>query len=585
MENATQGLAALISPRSVAVIGASSDPSRIGGRPIAYYLQGGFEGALYPVNPARKDVQGVPAFPDLDAIPGAVDFALLAIPAAAIPEAIEACGRKGVRAVLIFSAGFAEIGDEGAALQADIMARARSHGIRVLGPNCLGLFNAHIGHCPTFTSALQDGNMPAGRVGLITQSGAYGTHLLNMARARRIGVGIWISTGNEADVTVPGCMEYLIESGEVDAIACYMEAVNDRDTFLRALDKARRARKPVTIMKVGTSEIGAEAAQSHTASLVGSDESFNAALHRFGAQRAATTEEMLDMLYAASLSPLPEGRKLGILTVSGGAGVLMADAAAACGLSVPPMPKAAQQLLLRSNPLSSPRNPIDVTAHALNDFGIVSDSLTAMCEQGGYDMLAAFFTSWTASPVLGPRIRDAVRDGLRGQAAKPFAMVCQAGADMLASYEADGLMTFEDPSRAIRALSRLARFAEAFDRYSGPHELPEIGADAMLPGQAVGEHEAKRILARAGIAVLPEELAPDAGAAAQAAAGLGFPVAMKIASPDIVHKTEVGGVALDLGDRAAVERAAEAMLATLAQKAPDARIEGFLVSPMAGEGV
>jgi acyl-CoA synthetase (NDP forming) len=248
MENATKGLGALISPRSVAVIGASSDPSRIGGRPIAYYLQGGFDGALYPVNPARKEVQGVPAFPDLDAIPGPVDFALLAIPAAAIPEAIEACGRKGVRAVLIFSAGFAEIGAEGAVLQADIMTRARSHGIRVLGPNCLGLFNAHIGHCPTFTSALQDGNMPPGRVGLITQSGAYGTHLLNMARTRRIGVGIWISTGNEADVTVPACMEYLIDSGKVDAIGCYMEAVNDRDTFLRALDKARRARKPVTIM-------------------------------------------------------------------------------------------------------------------------------------------------------------------------------------------------------------------------------------------------------------------------------------------------------------------------------------------------
>jgi acyl-CoA synthetase (NDP forming) len=164
-------------------------------------------------------------------------------------------------------------------------------------------------------------------------------------------------------------------------------------------------------------------------------------------------------------------------------------------------------------------------------------------------------------------------------------MVCQADADMLASYEADGLMTFEDPSRAIRALSRLARFAEAFDQDAGQQQLPEIGADAILPGEAVGEHEAKRILARAGIAVLPEELAPDPRAAAQAAARLGFPVAMKIASPDILHKTEVGGVALNLGDVEAVENAAEAMLATLAQKAPDARIEGFLLSPMAGEGV
>ncbi len=578
------GLEALISPKSVAIVGASSDPARIGGRPIAYYLSAGYSGSLYPVNPGRSEVQGIPAFPDLDAVPGPVDFALLAIPAKAIPEAIDACGRKGVRAVLIFSAGFAETGAQGALLQAEMLATARSHGIRILGPNCLGLYNANIGHCPTFTSALQDGPPVRGRTGLITQSGAYGTHLLNMARARRIGVGIWVSTGNEADVTVPECMEYLIDAGEVDALGCYMEAVNDRDTFLRALDKARRARIPVTIMKVGVSEIGAEAAHSHTASLVGSDDSFDAALAQFGALRARTTEEMLDTLYAASLAPLPTGRKLGILTVSGGAGVLMADAAASEGLTVPPMPEAAQRRLQERNPLSSPRNPIDITAHALNDFGLVSDNLTAMFEDGGYDMMTAFFTAWTASPTLGPKVHQAVMDGLRGQPRKPVAVICQGDASVFASYEEHGLLVFEDPSRAIHALGQLARFADAFDRPDDPSDLPQLG-DVVLPAGTVGEYEAKRILAKAGVPVLPEEIAADPQSAGEAAARLGFPVAMKIASPDIQHKTEVGGVALDLADADAVTRAATAMLASVAEKAPGARIEGFLISPMAGDGV
>lgn len=579
------GLSALLAPRSVAVIGASADPGRIGGRPIDYYNRAGFSGALYPVNPTRSEVQGRTAYPDIASIPDSVDFALLAIPAHSVSEAIEACGAKGVKAALIFSAGFAEIGKAGAALQADVLARARRAGIRILGPNCLGLFNARLGHCPTFSSFLQEAPPEAGAVAMVTQSGAYGTHLLNMARARRIGVGTWVSTGNEADITVSEVLEHLVASDEVATVACYMEAVNDRDRFFRALEKARRAAKPVAIMKVGASEVGAQAARSHTASLAGSDESFEAALRRFGALRARTTEEMLDIVYAASIAPLPKGRRLGILTVSGGAGVLMADAAEAEGLDLPPLPDTAQRRLVERNPLSSPRNPIDITAQALNDFGLVSENLTVMQEDGGYDMLASFFTSWTASPVLGPKLRKAILDGLEGHERKPCALICQGDDTVLSSYEQEGLLVFEDPSRAIRALAHLARFAEASSAGPSPDPLPDIGTVAVLPGVAVGERQAKAILAAAGIPVLPEELARDPEQAAAAAARLGFPVAMKIASPDILHKTEVGGVNLGLGDADAVRKAAEAMLSSVSEKAPKAAIEGFLVSPMAGGGV
>jgi len=580
------GIEALLSPRSVAVVGASTDPNRIGGRPMDYYNRAGFTGALYPVNPTRKEVQGHTAYPDIASLPGPVDFALLAIPAPGIAEAIDACAQKDVKAALIFSAGFAEVGAEGATLQADIVARARRAGIRILGPNCLGMFNAEIGHCPTFSSALQEGPPEKGRIAMVTQSGAYGTHLLNMARARRMKVGTWISTGNEADITLAECLEYLVDSDEVDTIACYMEAVNDRDRFFRALEKARANRKLVTIIKVGTSAAGAEAAQSHTASLAGSDESVEAVLRHFGIPRARTTEEMLDIVYAASLAPPPKGRKLGILTISGGAGVLMADAAETAGLTTPPMPEAAQQKLLARNPLSSPRNPIDVTAHALNDFPLVSENLQSMSVDGGYDMLISFFTSWTASPVLGPKVQKAVLDGLTGQPKKPVVVVCQGSDAVMASYEAHDILTFEDPSRAIRALGHLADFAEAANAPAGnPRDLPAIPADVTLPAEHVDERQAKQILAAAGINALPEEFAATPEAAADAAARIGFPVALKIVSPDITHKTEVGGVALGLADADAVRVEAAAMLARMRDKASGARIEGLLVTAMATDGV
>ena len=578
---AAPGLRALLAPRSVAVVGASSDPGRIGGRPIAYALRGGFEGTLYPVNPARETVQGLRAYPDLASIPGEVEFALLAVPAAALEGVLDACAAKGVGAAVVFSAGFAETGARGAALQGRLVAKARAAGIRLLGPNCLGLYNAAVGHCPTFTSFLQDGPPPPGRVGLITQSGAFGTHLLNMARARRIGVGLWASTGNEADVTVAELLEHVAQTGELDAVGCYMEGVNDRPRFLRALALARERGVPVAVMKVGTSDVGAEAARSHTASLAGSDAAFEAALARHGAARARTTEELLDILYAASVAPLPKGRRLAIVTVSGGAGVLMADAAAEHGLEVPPLPDGARARLLEDNPLCGARNPVDVTAHALNEPSLIGRALEVVSGSGAADMTAAFFTSWTASPTMGPPIREAVRAALREDA--PFALVCQGDDATLGAYEDEGCLVFEDPARAIRALAHLARFAEAMGREEAPDPVPEVAV--RLGARPLGEAEAKAALARAGIEVPPEAVAGDPAGAAEAAARLGFPVALKVVSPDLPHKTEVGGVALGLADAAAVEAEAAAMLARVGEAAPDARIEGLLVSRMTGEGV
>jgi len=577
-------LAALFEPNSVAIIGASANAERIGGRPISYYIKAGFKGKLYPVNPNRDEIQGLKCYPDISAIPGEVDLAVLAIASTAVAAAVTACGEKGVKVIVLFSAGFAEVGEEGNTMQAEVDEIASHYGIRILGPNCLGLYNGDNGNCPTFTSGLEGGFPRAGRVGLITQSGAYGTHLLTMSKTRRLGVTKWISTGNESDVTVAECLEYMIDSDSVDVVGCYMEGVKNPEILIRALKKARAAGKAVTIMKVGVSEVGSEAVQSHTASLTGSDASFQALIDQYGALRAHTTEQMFDILYAASLSPRATGSKLGVLTISGGAGVLMADAAEELGLTLPPMPDTIQAKLIKRNPLSSPRNPVDITANALNDFPLVGENLQAMCDEGGYDLLVAFFTSLIGSPVHGEKLLKVFSEGIKGQG-KPFAIIGQAPEEILEKYEAAGIMVFEDPSRAVVALSALAKLNTAFEQANEDEgDFPDIGK-ISLPTEKITEAEAKALIAKAGIPVPGEEVVGGAEQAVKAANKIGFPVVMKIVSADIPHKSEAGGVALNLANAEAVSRAATLMLKTVKEREPNAKINGLLIAPMIGEGV
>lgn len=582
---AREAIRCLLAPDSVAIIGASSDPARIGGRPVRYYRDAGYPGRLYPINPNRQEIQGYTAYPTVDAVPERIDCAVIAVPAAQVPASLAACASKGAKAAIVFSAGFAEIGGDGERLQADLAAIVRHDGIRVLGPNCLGLFNVRARHFPTFSSFPEAGMPQPGRVGLVTQSGAYGTHVLMQAKARRIGVNLWISTGNEADIDVAEMIEALVHDPDTDVIACYLEGVRSAATLFRALDAAHAARKPVILAKVGRSSVGAAAAASHTASLAGSDAVFDAALRPYGVARAETAEQLLDLAYAASRAPLPRGNRLGIVTISGGAGVLMADAAEREGLEVPPMPEPAQRRLLAANPFGAPRNPVDITAQALNDFGLVRDNMAAVLEEGGYDSVVAFFTFWPSSPTNGPKLHAALRAGTTWRGDRPLALVMLAPPEIQAQYEDDGFLVFEEPARAVAALGGTARLAARFaaPRRGAPPALPS-SAD-RLPERPVGEAEAKRLLAGAGIPVLPERLVRSAADAALAAAALGSPVAMKIASPDIAHKTEIGGVMLDIRAPDDAAAAYERIMAAARRNAPAARIEGVLVAPMAGDGI
>ena len=350
------GLDALFNPRSVAIIGATEDPTRIGGRPLCYLKESGFQGEIWPVNPRRDRVQGIEARPDIAAVPGTIDVAIVAVPAARTLQTIEDCAERGVGAAVVFTSGFAETDAVGAARQRRMGEIARSSGMRILGPNCLGVYNAATGFFATFTTTLDIYRPRPGPVAIVSQSGAYGSHLGLLARRRRIEVGLWVTTGNECDVTVPECIAWIGGTPEIRVVAAYAEGMQDGDALLASLDAVRACGKCVFFTKAGRTKVGAEAARSHTAALAGEDAVFDSMLAQHGVVRTDSTEEMLDAAYAASFGALPSSRRVGLMTISGGAGVMMADEAAVQGLEIAPMPEAAQSRLKEK--LSSARRAI-----------------------------------------------------------------------------------------------------------------------------------------------------------------------------------------------------------------------------------
>ena len=578
-------LTALLKPKSVAIIGASNDPARIGGRPLRYLIEVGYAGHIYPVNPRREIVQGLPSFANVGAIPAPVDLAVIAVSADKTITSLEECATKGVNAAVIFSSGFAETGDAGRALQDRLTEIARASGMRILGPNCLGIYNSAIGFFATFTATLENGLPKPVGVGLVSQSGAYGSHVSLLAIRRGIGIRYWITTGNECDVELGECIAYLACDPDIRVIVAYAEGVRDGDTLLNALTLARNARKPVVFMKVGQTSIGAQAAASHTAALAGSDAIYDSVLRQFGAYRAGDTEELLDVTYACGLGVLPKGPRIGFLTVSGGVGIQMADAAVAAGLDVAPMPEPAQARLKTLLPYAATRNPVDATAQVFNDPGLIDAYLDIMLESGEYDAVVAFLTYVAAAESMVAPVRRAIENAHEKYPDRLIVLVIVAPEAIVRRYEDAGCLVFEDPTRAVRAVAALHRIQQAFDAPSPPPAHPASNGADPLPDYSVSEQASKRLLAGAGLTVIEDRLATTAEAAAEAALELGFPVVLKIASVDIAHKTEVDGIRLGIDSAEAARDAFVTLMESTKRKRPDARLDGVLVSPMMGDGI
>lgn len=571
-------LDALFRPRSVAVIGASSDPGKIGGMPVALLKTLGFDGQILPVNPKQAEIQGLPAWPSIDAIPGPVDLAIIAVPAAVAVDAVRAAADKGAKGAVVFSSGFAEMGEDGEREQRRMAEVARERGMRILGPNCLGFINVADKVAATFAPAVLKGLPPAGGVGLISQSGAFGSYAMAMARERGIGLSHWITTGNEGDLGFAECLEWLAEDPETKVVIGYMEGCRDGPRLRRALTAAARAGKPVIVLKVGRSEIGAAAAASHTAALAGEDAVIDGVLRQHGAIRASSIEECFDIAYATTICGIPQGNRAGLYTVSGGGGVLMADEAAWCGMEVPELSPQTQKTILDIVPFANARNPLDITGQMLNIEGAFKISMRAMMADGSCDVIVAFLAAAGLSPKMGGALVEDLK-ALRDEGwTTPIYAVTMAHGEMRKAFEASGCAVFEDANRAVRTAAAIARLPQRFERES--QRKTSGGAARLDLPPAPTEPQALTALGQAGVPVMQFSVVDSPDAAAEAQRAIAAPVVVKIVSPDILHKSDIGGVKVGLTTPEATAEAAAAVLDAARRHVPSARIDGVMVARM-----
>ena len=589
MNNNFEGLDALFNPASIAVVGASSDATRIGGVPLDLMLRRAYRGRLIPINPKYAEVQGLKAWPTLSAVQAPIDVAIVAVPATAVPQTLEDAIAAGVKALVLFSSGFAEVDEAGRAAQQKLAARARQAGVRLLGPNCLGMMGFRAGVYATFSPAPRAGETKPGNIAIVSQSGAFGAFAYSLARIKGLGMSYWMTTGNEADIEFADCVEWLARDPDTSVILGYMEGCRDGEKLKRALALARAMGKSVAITKVGRTALGSAAAASHTAALTGEDAVYDAMFRQYGVWRARTVEELFTVGYAASMCPRPASSRIGLLTVSGGVGVLMADDAVDAGLDVAEMPAAAQDAIRAVIPFAGPRNPVDITGQYPNHPELLGDTLECMLgrgtDDGRYDMVLFF----PAAGMLGsPRAQSIVDTLIAVRALHPHAALALTGLtlpEQRAQLEAAKVPVFDEPSATVRAFGALAFFGATARRVQalGSQALPR--SNQALPAHALTEYEALALLSRAGLPVMPCARAATADEAVAAAQALGFPVVVKLSSPDITHKSDVGGVKLNLADAGAVRTAFAYVTAAARAAQPAAHVDGVLVAPMIKGGI
>ncbi|MEV5835443.1 acetate--CoA ligase family protein [Nocardia sp. NPDC052112] len=577
----------LLRPRSIALIGASDDPVKLTGRPIEYLKRFGYQGRILPINPNRETVQGIPAYSSIGAIEGPVDLALLGVSAERTADALRECVAKGVPVAIAYASGFAETGERGAALQAELAEICRESGIRLLGPNCLGLVAARDAVTVTFSSSLDEGDtLPSGPIGFVSQSGAFGTSITSRLRDGGVGVGYYVNTGNEADLDAAELLSVLTAADDVSVLLCYLEGVRDGRRFVDMARAAFAADKPVVAVKVGSSAAGARAVSSHTGSMAGEDAVFDAVARQFGILRVPGVEAMLDTAQLLATGRRMAGPNLTVLSISGGAGVLTTDAAESAGLAVAAWDAHWQARMAQViPPFGSPVNPIDLTASLISKPDMLARALDVAVEHPGTDALVVVLTNVE-------RGSDAVVSALRDAASrtdKPLVVVWIGGSGRPARALADaGVPTYRDPHRAVAALSALAEYG-ARPPLPGAPEFDDVDTaaalDVIAKARASGrirldELEATKVLAAYGIPMAPAYAAATPDEAALIAQRLMFPVAVKVLSADIGHKSDLDAVKLGLPNSESVASAAHEVLAAAAG-ASDARV---LVQQMARPG-
>jgi acetyltransferase len=581
----------LFAPESIAVFGASDKPGSVAGRVFQNLREAGFGGRLYPVNPKHETVLGEPCFADLEAIGHSVDMVVVATPAPTVPEIVRAAGENGASVAVVMTAGFGESGSGGRRLERELLEYAHYYGVRVLGPNCLGLMRPRSGVNATFSnSAAEPGNLA-----LVSQSGALCTAILDWARPHHVGFSAMVSLGDAADVDFGDLLDFLALDPETSSILLYVEGVHNARRFMSGLRIAARM-KPVIVVKAGRHAAGSRAAMSHTGALVGGDDVFEAALGRAGAVRADTIDQLFAAAQMLAERPRVAGDRLGIITNAGGPGVLATDRAMDVGVEVPELSEATVERLDAALPDHWSRaNPLDILGDATPDrYG---EALAACLGDPNLDGVLAMLTPQAMTdPVAAAEAVIGARDG----ADKPV-LACWMGQEQVAPawqrfLEAQ-LPYFRSPETAVEAFAYLARHRrnqELLMQVPGPRAYrsePDVEGARLIIEGALAEHrkvlsemESKAVLTAFGVPVMASVEVDSASQALVMAESLGFPVAMKINSPDIPHKSDVGGVRLNIGSAQAVRRAYNELLDSVRAQRPDARLNGVLLERMYTNG-
>ncbi len=576
----------VLAPRSVAVIGASEDLTKFGGRIYKNLVHHGFTGAIYPINPKRDQLLGIKCYPSIDAAPTPPDMAVMAVPREMVKDAVQACADAGTRAAIVITAKFSDAGPEGAALEREIVEVANAKGMRIIGPNCLGIISPANNLVLCASPALFVDHMPQGGIGLVSQSGALMATIFDRALARGIGFSHCFSIGNQADMDMCDFVDYLIADERTSIICTYIEGIKDAPRFMETARRAHAAGKPWLAVKAGRTEFGAAAAFSHTASLAGSYEAFSAACRDCGVLVMDDVDAMV--LLAAGLGHYPAARpnNVAIVTTSGGGGAITADRLTDSGIPLAQLSRQSFDALSELYPENAAAtNPIDMgTAKAGGSMLVGSGTIKAVIKDPDADLILSALTTAPDVELLCRKFDEGTKEAKAEGFVKPHIIVLQQGgsADGARSFlrEQNSLYTdsLDDAIRAIAAWRRLAETVPAPEPVR-PADMPQVALAAELSG-GVGEADTKAILAGHGIPVNRGEVVADAAQAEAVASRLEGPFVVKIVSPDIVHKSDVGGVVLNLETPSDVAAAVTAMQASIAKVRPDAQIEGYLVQEM-----
>lgn len=567
-------------PRSVAVVGASADPKKLGHAVVYNIVTHGFPGDVYPINPKAEEIMGWRCYPSVLAVPGEVDLAVIVVPNQAVLPVVEECGQKGVRGIIVITAGFREVGPQGLAMERDLLATVRRYGMRMIGPNCLGIIDTFVPLQASFALGMPK----QGGIAFMSQSGALCTSILDMALADGIGFSRFVSLGNKADLNEIDFLEAWGDDPNSRVITAYLEGITDGARFIEVARQVSK-RKPVIAVKSGTTQAGSRAVSSHTGTLAGSERAYEAAFLQAGVLRATSVQDLFDMAVAFARQPLPATDAVAVVTNAGGPGIMATDALERAGLRLASL-TAETQAKLRDGlpPAASVLNPVDVLGDAMADRYALA--INAVADDPNVGAILVILT-----PQIMTQIQEtaAAVTAVAKRSGKPI-LTAFMGKQTIAAGERilveHGLPNYPVPERAVNALAAMVRQKrwqerpmpkiERFDvdREAVAEVLRKVRADGRL---TIGDAEARTIQAAYGIPFPKSVLARTPDQAAAAAEEIGFPVVLKIASPDILHKTDIGGVKLNLQTADQVRDAFDLMVYRAQRYQPTAEIWGCLV--------